>query len=276
METAAVRQIRTIPANPAYNFKAETAKRKRVCAYCRVSTESEEQLNSYAAQVNYYTNFIQNNPKWEFTGIYADEGITGTNVNQRKQFKRLIEDCKAGKIDTVYVKSISRFARNIVDCVSCIRELKEINVNIHFEKESIDTLDAKGELLIIILASIAEEESRNISENVRWGLEKRQAQGKVTIPFSQFLGYKRGEDGGIEIDTGEAVTVRRIYREFLDGKSAWQIAEGLREDGVSTATGRGKCYKSTVLSILQNEKYKGDAILQKTYKPDFLSKRMTF
>ena len=169
-----MKKITVIPMNPKFDYKAPVLdKKKRVAAYCRVSTDSEEQLTSYEAQVKYYTRFIQSNKDWEFAGIYADEGITGTSVRQRKEFLRLIEDCRAHKIDEIYVKSISRFARNTLDCVSYIRELKDLNINIHFEGLNIDTLDSKGELLITILASIAQEESQNISSNIRWSVEKR-------------------------------------------------------------------------------------------------------
>ena len=270
-----MKKITVIPMNPKFDYKAPVLdKKKRVAAYCRVSTDSEEQMTSYEAQVKYYTRFIQSNKDWEFAGIYADEGITGTSVRQRKEFLRLIEDCRAKKIDEIYVKSISRFARNTLDCVSYIRELKDLNINIHFEGLNIDTLDSKGELLITILASIAQEESQNISSNIRWSVEKRFEQGYVII--SQIYGYRKDENKMLIIEPNEAVIVRRIYDDFLNGYTANQIAKKLIDDGVPTYSGKSKWRARGVLDILINEKYKGDAVLQKTYKASFLSdKRIT-
>ncbi len=252
---------------------SQAVNKTRVAAYCRVSTEQEEQLSSYEAQVRYYTNHIQNNSLYEFAGIYADEGITATNTKKRDEFKRMIKDCWEGKIDRIITKSISRFARNTVDCLNYVRELKEMGIGITFEKENIDTLDAKGEVLLTILSSLAQEESRSISENSTWGIRRRFEEGKVALNHNRFLGYDKDENGNLIINEKQAKIVRRIYTEFLNGKGTTHIARDLEQDKVKSCSGNTKWYDSTVKSILQNEKYKGDALLQKTYTVDFLSKK---
>lgn len=272
MEQATERKITVIPANPKYDYKAVLPTRKKnMAAYCRVSTDSEEQMTSYTAQVNHYTKLLQSRDDWNLVGIYADEGLSGTSVKKRKEFLRMIEDCRAGKIDEIYVKSISRFARNTLDCVTYIRELKELGINIHFEGLNIDTMDSKGELLIMILASIAEDESRNISQNIRWAVEKNFMQGKVML--STLYGYKKIKKGGIEIVPEQAAIVRRIYNEFLSGYSVSQIAERLEADDIKTHQGKSKWYHANIIGMLTNEKYTGDAILQKTYQASFLNKK---
>ncbi|MEG1882013.1 MAG: recombinase family protein [Clostridia bacterium] len=268
------RKVTIIPMNPKYDLKMRTTiKRDKVAAYCRVSTDSAEQKTSYDIQVSYYTKFIKEHENWEFVGIYADEGITGTSTKNRKQFNKMIEDCRAGKIDQIYVKSISRFARNTVDCVSYIRELKGLGVNIHFENIGIDTLDSKGELLIAILASIAQEESQTISENIRWSVEKRFMEGKVIMNTANFLGYAKDDNGMLMVIPEEALIVRKIYEDYLDGYTANQISARLENDGILSPSGKKKWYKSTIMSILTNEKYKGDAVLQKTFQPDLFEKK---
>lgn len=249
-----------------------TAK-KRVAAYARVSTDQEEQQNSYEAQVEYYTRYIQSKPEWEFVEVYADEGITGTNTKRRKNFNRMIEDALAGKIDLIITKSVSRFARNTVDTLTTIRSLKDKGIGVFFEKENIDTLDSKGELLITIMGSLAQEESRSISENVTWGWRKRLADGKVSVGYSHFLGYEKGEDGNMQIVESEAEIVRQIYGLFLDGQTPSSIASLLTESHIPTPAGKEVWQGSTVKSILTNEKYKGDALLQKTFTVDFLNKK---
>ena len=208
---------------------------------------------------------------WEFVGIYTDDGITATNTSHRDGFKQMVEDALAGKIDLIITKSISRFARNTVDSLVTVRELKEKGIEIYFEKENIWTLDAKGELLITIMSSLAQEESRFISENTTWGKRKSFADGKASVSFSRFLGYDRGPNGEFIINEEQAVTVRYIYKRFLEGLSTYQIAKGLTQMGVKTAAGKDKWYTSSVLSILKNEKYKGDALLQKSFTKDFLT-----
>ena len=222
-------------------------------------------MNSFPAhaQVDYYTRYIQEKENWEFVDVYTDEGISATNTKKRDGFKRMIADALNGKTDMIITKSVSRFARNTVDTLTTVRQLKDKGVEVYFEKENIYTLDSKGELLITIMSSLAQEESRSISENVTWGQRKRFADGKVSLPYAKFLGYEKGEDGLPKIVKSEAVTVRLIYRLFLEGKTSG-IAKHLTANGSSTPLGR-KWQASTVESILKNEKYKGDAVLQKTF-----------
>lgn len=248
--------------------------KRRVAAYARVSTDNEEQQTSYEAQVDFYTRYIQSHPDWEFVGVYADEGISGTSTKKREGFNRMIADAMAGKIDLILTKSISRFARNTVDSLTAIRQLKEKGVEVYFEKENIYTLDAKGEVMITIMSSLAQEESRSISENVRWGKRKSMADGKVSMAYKNFLGYERGEDGLPKIVEEEAKVVRKIYNLFLQGYTVRMIASSLTEQGVPTPSGKTQWSVSTIMSILQNEKYKGDALLQKTYIDDFLTKKV--
>ncbi len=268
-------RVTTIPATIS-RFTAtpiNEKKKRRTAAYARVSTDSEEQLTSYTAQVDYYTNYIKGRDDWEFVSVYTDEGITGTNTKHREGFKRMVQDALDGKIDLIVTKSVSRFARNTVDSLTTVRQLKEKGVEIYFEKENIWTLDSKGELLITIMSSLAQEESRSISENCTWGQRKRFADGKVTVPFQRFLGYDRGPDGNLVLNPDEAVTVRRIYSMFLQGMSPYGIATRLTADGIKSPGGKDKWSAGSVRSILTNEKYKGDALLQKSYTVDFLTKK---
>ncbi|WP_334293163.1 recombinase family protein [Alkalithermobacter paradoxus] len=247
--------------------------KKRMAAYCRVSTDQSEQLSSYEAQVAYYTSYITNHPDYEFGGIYADEGISGTNTKKREQFNKMIEDCKAGKIDMIITKSISRFARNTLDTLNYVRQLKELGIGVIFEKENINTLDSKGEVLLTILSSLAQDESRSISENSTWGIRRRFEQGKLHINHTKFLGYDKDEEGNLVINEKQAKIVRRIYKDYLDGKGPNRIARELEEEGVPNWNGKPKWYESSIRKILSNEKYKGDALLQKTYTVDFLTKK---
>ena len=270
------RNITVIPAT-IQRFSALNAsltERKRVAGYARVSTDDEEQQTSYEAQVDYYTRYIQSKPEWSFVEVYTDEGISATNTKKRDGFNRMIRDALAGRIDLIVTKSVSRFARNTVDTLTTIRKLKEKGVGVIFEKENIDTLDSKGELLITIMSSLAQEESRSISENVTWGQRKRFSDGKVTMPYKQFLGYARNEDGTPRVVENEAKIVRMIYALFLDGKTPSGIAACLTAQGIPTPAGKKTWQSSTVESILTNEKYKGDARLQKTFTVDFLNKKM--
>jgi DNA invertase Pin-like site-specific DNA recombinase len=247
-------------------------RKKRVAAYARVSTDMEEQLNSYEAQVDFYTGHIKANAEWDFVEVYTDEGISATSTKKRDGFNRMIQDALDGKIDLILTKSVSRFARNTVDSLTTVRQLKEKGVEVYFEKENIYTLDSKGELLITIMSSLAQEESRSISENVTWGQRKRMADGKVSLPYGQFLGYEKGEDGLPKIVESEAETVRLIYKMYLNGKTVTAITKHLTASGILTPSGKERWCVSTVLSILQNEKYKGDALLQKKFTVDFLTK----
>ncbi|WP_035287954.1 recombinase family protein [Clostridium sp. KNHs214] len=244
-----------------------------MAAYCRVSTDQLEQLSSYEAQVNYYTTYIENHPDYECAGIYADEGISGTNTKKREQFNKMIEDCKAGKIDMIITKSISRFARNTLDTLNYVRMLKEHGVGVLFEKENINTLDSKGEVLLTILSSLAQDESRSISENSTWGIRRKFEQGKVFVNHKKFLGYDKDEEGNLIINEKQAKIVRRIYKDYLDGKGSNRIARELEDEGVPNWNGKAKWYESSIRKMLSNEKYKGDALLQKTYTVDFLTKK---
>lgn len=223
--------------------------------------------------MDYYTNYINGRDDWEFVSVYADEGITGCNTKKRAGFNKMVEDALAGRIDLIITKSVSRFARNTVDSLTTIRRLKESGVECYFEKENIWTFDGKGELLLTIMSSLAQEESRSISENCTWGQRKRFADGKVTVPFKRFLGYDKGEDGNLVVNEEQAKTVRRIYGLFLQGRSPYAIAKILMADGIPSPGGKKSWSGSTVKSILTNEKYKGDALLQKVYTVDFLSKK---
>ncbi len=252
-----------------------TLAKRKVAAYARVSTDEDEQLSSYENQVNYYTRYIQSKPEWEFVGLYSDEGISGLNTKKRDGFRQMVEDALNGKIDLILTKSISRFARNTVDSLVTIRQLKEKGVEVYFEKENIYTLDSKGELLITIMSSIAQEESRSISENVTWAKRKNMERGKVSMSYGHFLGYEKGEDGKPQIVEKEAEVVRRIYNLYLDGKSVREIARILTTGEVPTPSGKNCNWSvSTIMSILRNEKYKGDALLQKVYTVDFLNKKV--
>ncbi|WRS29967.1 recombinase family protein [Actinomycetaceae bacterium MB13-C1-2] len=262
----ATRQLRTQSA-------AVTKTTKRVAGYARVSTDMEEQAGSYAAQVAYYTNYIQNHDGWELAGIYTDEGISGTSTAKRSGFQSMVGDALGGGIDLIVTKSVSRFARNTVDSLTTVRNLKDAGVEVFFEKENIWTFDSKGELLITIMSSLAQEESRSISENVTWGHRRAFADGRVMVPYSSLLGYKKGTDGGLAVDDEQAVVVRRIYADYLSGHAPARIARELTAEGIPTPRGKTKWTTTTIRSILANEKYKGDALLQKAFTVDFLTKK---
>ena len=269
------KKVKTIPATLT-RFTAlpiTEQQKRRVAGYARVSTDHDDQFSSYEAQIDYYTNYIKGRDDWEFVEVYTDEGITGTSTKRREGFKQMIVDALDGKIDLIVTKSVSRFARNTVDSLTTIRQLKEAGVEVYFEKENIWTFDGKGELLLTIMSSLAQEESRSISENCTWGQRKRFADGKVTVPFQRFLGYDRGPDGNLVVNREQAVIVKRIYSLFLQGMTYHGIADTLTKDGIPTPGGKKKWSISTVKSILSNEKYKGDALLQKSYTVDFLTKK---
>ena len=265
----AVRVIRARNTDPVVTMPTQVTK---AAAYCRVSTDSEEQESSYEAQVTHYTNFIQAHDGWELAGIFGDEGLSGTQAKTRPQFNALITACEVGDVNLVITKSISRFARNTLDALNYIRKLKALNIPIIFEKESVNTLEASGELMVTILASIAQQESASISQNVRMGINFGFQEGRGRVNFSSFLGYRRGDKPGTyEIVPAEADVVRRTYRQFLEGYSPKMIADGLMEDGICTPSGGEKWYPSTVASILENEKYAGDLLMQKWYVEDYLT-----
>ena len=268
------RAVTVIPAtmDPLTRMPTTVSVKRRVAGYARVSTDSDEQFTSYEAQVDYYTQYIKRHAEWQFVEVYTDEGISGTNTKHREGFNRMIEDALNGKIDLIVTKSVSRFARNTVDSLVTVRKLKEKGVEVYFEKENIYTLDSKGELLITIMSSLAQEESRSISENVTWGQRKRFADGKVSLPYKQFLGYEKGPDDLPQIVPEEADIVRRIYALFMKGKTTYMIASQLTQDGIPTPAGKNRWQASTIESILTNEKYMGAALLQKQFTVDFLTK----
>lgn len=264
------KKIRTIPAT-LNRFTSEpvvTIRKKKVAGYARVSTDHEEQATSYDAQMTYYKAYIEGHEDWDFAGMYSDEGITATNTRKRDGFNQMVVDALGGKIDLIITKSVSRFARNTVDSLTTIRKLKEKGIEVFFEKENIWTLDAKGELMITIMSSLAQEESRSISENTTWGKRKSFADGKSSVAYSRFLGY----DKDFKVNEEEAQVVRLIYKLFISGLSLYGITLELERRGIATPTGKDKWSISTVKSILTNEKYRGDALLQKQYTTNFLQK----
>ncbi len=246
----------------------------RVAAYCRVSTKQEEQLNSYENQVEHYTERINSENGWTLEGIYADKGISGTSVKNRDEFNRMIRRCKQGKIDMIITKSIARFARNTVDCLKYVRLLNDLGVDVYFEEQGIHSNQPGAEFYITIYGSIAQSESENISANIKWGKAQSAKEGKVIFQYKNFLGYRKGEDGQPEIVPEEAEIIRLIYDRFLAGDSLKGIAELLEEKGIKSPTGKARWQFSTIQSILSNEKYKGDAIINKTYITDCISKKV--
>ena len=271
-----MKKVITIEATPSIIRSSSdefSLKKRRVAGYARVSTDHEGQATSYESQMRYYSEYINGRDDWEFVKMYSDEGISGTNTKLRTGFKSMVEDALDAKIDLIITKSVSRFARNTVDSLTTVRQLKEVGVEIYFEKENIWTLDSKGELLITIMSSLAQEESRSISENVTWGLRKQFAEGKVHFPYTNVLGFKAGEDGAIVVDQDEAKTVRYIFQQALIGKSPYHIAKDLTEQVIPSPSGKSHWNATTIKRMLRNEKYKGDALLQKTYTTDFLTKK---
>lgn len=273
------RVVQTLPQVFTTLEEGNPPKQLQVAAYARVSTEKEEQEDSFERQVEHYTQMINAKQDWAFAGIYADPGISGTRAEKRPGFLRMIADCRAGKIEKVLVKSISRFARNTVDALNYIRELKELGISVYFESENIDTLTPGGEVLLTILAAMAEQESRTISSNIKWAWQRKFQNGDVVLNTGLMLGYRKtgekDEDGHdvYEIVEEEAEIVRRIYREYLAGISITRICRNLEADGIKTKLGKSKWQYSVVKSILSNEKFAGNAVLGKTFKPDVLSKR---
>lgn len=261
-----------IPAKAQEEIKKAT-KCLKVAAYCRVSTDDKEQKTSYEAQIQYYTNKINKNPDWQMAGIFADEGITGTQAKKRPQFLKMIRLCRQGKIDVILTKSLSRFARNTVDSLNYIRELKMLGIAVISEKENINTLTAESEMLITIMSCFAQAESESISKNVSWGVRQSFKSGNVPIQYKKLLGYKKGENDLPEIIPEEAEIVKEIFRSYLDGMSLRQIADSLNSRGIKTKHKQTAWQTEVVKSILVNEKYTGDALLQKTYITDCITKK---
>lgn len=268
------RTITVLPPEPEYLLQMIRQKQRflRVAAYGRVSTNDEEQLSSYEAQLSYYTDLINSKEEWRMVGVFADEGITGTSALKRPEFLKLMELCKKGKVDLILVKSISRFARNTLDCITYIRMLKEHNVTVIFEKEGINTSEMTSEVMLTFLAAFAQAESESISGNITWGKRKAFQDGKVTYQYSRLLGYERGEDGQPKVNSEQAETVRFIYKSYLAGLSLAMIKTTLEDKGMPSTLGSPEWSISKIQRVLQNEMYTGDAILQKTYTADCISK----
>lgn len=272
MSTAS--NVTIIPAKVQTEINRDKYHQLRVAAYCRVSTEQEEQQNSYQVQIAYYTDLINRKKEWTLAGIFADEGISDTQTKKRTEFNRMIRMCRNKKIDLVITKSISRFARNTVDCLEYVRQLKDLGIGVIFEKENINTMTMTSEFMIALYGSFAQAESESISKNVSWGKEKAYREGKVQFQYKHLLGYKKGADGKPEIIPEEAETVKLIYTMFLDGHSMKNIALILHVKGIHTKTGSTEWRTNTITRILQNEKYVGDALLQKTFTSDCITHKV--
>lgn len=265
------KNVTIMPPDPAFAQRDIQKKRLRVAPYCRVSTDSDEQLNSYTAQIEYYTAKIAANPEWTMVRLYADEGITGTSLKKRKEFTKMIADCKKGRIDLVITKSVTRFARNTLDGLQTVRQLKGLGIGVFFEKENVNTLYMDNEMILTFFFSQAQAESESLSGNVKWGHRKNFQDGKVYYHYDSFLGYRKGDDGQPVVDEEQAKIVRRIFSQYLMGYSVRKICTGLEADGLKTARGTDQWHDSTIQGILRNEKYIGDAILQKTYVADLFT-----
>ena len=272
MSTAS--NVTVIPAKAQTEINRDKYHQLRVAAYCRVSTEQEEQQNSYQVQIAYYTDLINRKKEWTLAGIFADEGISGTQTKKRTEFNRMIRMCRNKKIDLVITKSISRFARNTVDCLEYVRQLKDLGIGVIFEKENINTMTMTSEFMIALYGSFAQAESESISKNVSWGKEKAFREGKVSFQYKYLLGYKKGADGKPEIVPEEAEIVRLIYKLFLDGYSMRNIKKILESKGLLTPTGKKIWNESLIQSILKNEKYVGDALLQKSFTLDCITHKV--
>ena len=259
------RIVTLIPAKPLAERQA-MKRQLRVAAYCRVSTEEEEQQSSYEAQCTYYTDKIMTNPEWTMAGIFADEGITGTSTKKRDDFNRMIRRCKAKKIDLILTKSISRFARNTLDTINYTRMLRAMGIGVFFEKENINTLDMDSEMLITMLGAFAQAESESISRNVAWGKRQAIREGKVHVNFNRLYGYFLQEDGTPCVDEKKAAVVQFIFQWYKVGDSPRIIASRLDEKGILNPSGGQKWEPATIKAILKNEKYCGDVLGQKTFK----------
>ena len=255
---------------PVFHNIRKTRRRLRVAAYCRVSTEEEEQQNSFEVQIQYYTQKICGNPEWELAGIFADEGISGVSTRKRAQFNEMIALCKRRKIDMILTKSISRFARNTLDCIRYVRMLKSWGIRIIFEKENIDTANMNSEMILTCLSSFAQAESESISGNVTKGIRMGYRQGRFVFRYDRFLGYRKGADGKPEIVPEQAESVRQIAQSYLNGNSLREIKRFLEDRNIPSPGGTRVWRESTILSILQNEKYMGDVLLQKSFTTDFM------
>ena len=266
------KMVTVLEPKRSFTVDREKYRQRRVAAYCRVSTDDEEQLTSYNTQKRVYTDMVMANKDWELVGIYADEGISGTRADKRPEFKRMIDDCFAGKIDYIITKSVSRFARNTVDCLDHVRQLKARGIGVYFEEQNIDTLKCDSELYLVIYAGFAQSESESMSKNITWSYRKNFEDGKCIYIYKKLLGYKKGADGTPEIVPEEAVIVERIFNMFLAGMTAEGISNVLKAEKIKVPGKELNFSKKMILGILQNEKYCGDCILQKTVTVDCISK----
>ena len=273
MKESAPRVI-TIPPKPELANGTAAHRQLRVAAYCRVSTDDEEQLTSYEAQRNYYTDKIMSNPNWTMAGLYADEGITGTSAKKRPEFQRMIRRCRQRKIDMILTKSISRFARNTLDSLNYIRALKELGIAVVFEEQNINTLDSDSELIITMLSAFAQSESENMSANVSWGQQQAMREGRVSSFSRDMYGYRKGENGTLVIVPEEAEVVRGIYQQYLAGSSVRMIRDDLKGRGILTIKGNQDWADSSVRNILTNEKYCGDVLMQKSFRSDCITRKV--
>lgn len=273
-QTAVLPEVIVIPATITEKTHKTRKKKLRVAAYCRVSTDDEEQLTSYRNQIEHYTNKIKQNADWKLVGIFADEGITGVMAKKRDEFLKLINLCRDGKVDVIITKSISRFSRNVADTIKYVRELKALNVAVIFEKENIDTSKMTSEMILDMYGVFAQAESESISDNVRMGKRFGYKSGKVPMQYGQILGYCRGKDNEPEVVPEEAKIIELIYYKFLEGWSLPKLSKYLEENGYKTAKGSTAWSKATIRGILTNEKYKGDVLMQKSYVVDLFSKKV--
>lgn len=273
MQAQARRVVTKIDANPILAKQNDENSLLRVAAYCRVSTDSEDQLESYKAQVAYYTDAIAKNPRWRFVDIYADEGITGVMAKKRTNFMRMMRDCEKGKIDLILTKSVARFARNTVDSLNYVRRLKAKGIGVYFEEQALDSLKTENEMALGLYSVLAQAESENISANVRWGIRQRMQSGTFKFRYN-LLGYRKGEDGEPEIVEEEAKYIRAIFNMYLDGKSLDQIKSYLEGEGVLTKTGKNVWNKCIIQAILTNERYCGDLLMQKTFTENCITKKV--
>ncbi|QRN84823.1 recombinase family protein [Clostridia bacterium] len=262
------------PLQSMTDQEEKNKKLTRVAAYCRVSSGSEEQRTSYNAQIQYYERSIRENPEYTYAGIYADEGISGTALKKREALNRLMDDARTGQMDMIITKSLSRFGRNTLDCLNIIRELKELGIDLYFEKEDLHTMRSEGEFLLTLIAATAQQESLEQSENVKWGIRRKYEAGNIkSIPSGKFLGYDKDSEGELVINEMQAKTVRRIYSDFLGGYGTYQIANRLTNEKVPMTHGGKAWHASHIMKVLTNEKIKGDTQFQKTYNVDYLTKR---
>ena len=268
-----VRTITKIEANPILTSKKDEYRRLRVAAYCRVSTDEEDQLNSLETQMQYYTSKIAENPNWTMVGIYADEGISGTRADKRDKFMKLMRDCQKGKVDYILTKSTTRFARNTVDSLTWIRKLRAIGIGVYFEEQNLDSSKVENETLIGFFSVMAQSESESISGNVKWGIHKRMRNGTYAVRFDM-LGYRKGDDGQPYIVHEEAEIVRTLFNRFLDGATMGQLKDFLESQNILTRQGKTEWSASVIRKMLSNEKYVGDVLYQKTYCVDCISKKV--